>query len=53
MNAIEVKKAPKALKIPTKTTINLAQRESKKKDVLTVAVGAVLIAALAGLLIYF
>lgn len=48
MNAIEVKKAPKALKIPTKTTINLAQKESKKKDVLTVAVGTVLIAALAG-----
>ena len=48
MNTIEVKKAPKALKIPTKTTINLAKRESKKKDVLTVAVGAVLIAALAG-----
>lgn len=48
MNATEVKKAPKALKIPTKTTINLAKKESKKKDVLTVAVGAVLIAALAG-----
>ena len=48
MNAIETKKPSKVLKLPTKTTINLAQRESRRKDVLTLTIGGVLILLLAG-----
>lgn len=48
MNAIETKKTSKVLKLPTKTTINLAKRESRRKDVLTLTVGGVLILLLAG-----
>ncbi len=48
MNAIETKKPSKVLKLPTKTTINLAKRESRRKDVLTLTVGGVLILLLAG-----
>ena len=44
--AVETNKASKAMKLPTKTRINLAKRESKKKDIITLAVGAVLIAGL-------
>lgn len=44
--AVETNKASKAMKFPTKTRINLAKRESKKKDIITLAVGAVLIAGL-------
>lgn len=44
--ALETNKASKAMKLPTKTRINLAKRESKKKDIITLAVGAVLIAGL-------
>ena len=46
MNATEKKTAgsPKAMKLPGKTFVNLAQKESKKKNVLTLAVGGVLIA---------
>ena len=48
MNAIETKKPSKVLKLPTKTTINLAQRESRRKDVLTLTIGGALIVLLAG-----
>ena len=48
MNAIETKKPSKVLKLPTKTTINLAKRESRRKDLLTLTVGGVLILLLAG-----
>ena len=48
MNAIETKKPSKVLKLPTKTTINLAQRESRRKDVLTLTIGGALILVLAG-----
>ena len=48
MNAIETKKPSKVLKLPTKTTINLAKRESRRKDVLTLTIGGVLILLLAG-----
>ena len=48
MNAIETKKTSKVLKLPTKTTINLAKRESRRKDLLTLTVGGVLILLLAG-----
>lgn len=48
MNAIETKKPSKVLKLPTKTTINLAQRESRRKDVLTLTIGGALILLLAG-----
>lgn len=48
MNAIETKKPSKVLKLPTKTTINLAKRESRRKDMLTLTVGGVLILLLAG-----
>ena len=48
MNAIETKKTSKVLKLPTKTTINLAKRESRRKDVLTLTIGGVLILLLAG-----
>lgn len=44
--ALETKK--KTVKLPTKTTINLAKRESRKKDAMTLVVGGVLIALLAG-----
>ena len=46
--ATEQKTAPKAIKLPTKTTINLAKRESRKKDALTLVTGVVLIVLLAG-----
>lgn len=48
MNAIETKKPSKVLKLPTKTTINLAKRESRRKDALTLTIGGVLILLLAG-----
>ena len=48
MNAIETKKPSKVLKLPTKTTINLAQRESRRKDVLALTIGGALILLLAG-----
>lgn len=46
--ATEQKTALKAIKLPTKTTINLAKRESRKKDALTLVTGIVLIVLLAG-----
>ena len=44
--AVKTNKASGAVKLPTKTRINLAKRESQKKNVVTLAVGAVLIVAL-------
>lgn len=44
--AIKTNKASNAVKLPTKTRINLAKRESRKKDMITLGVGIVLIAAL-------
>jgi len=40
MNATVEKKTAKAMKLPSKTFVNLAQKESRKKNVLTIAVGA-------------
>lgn len=47
MNQTETKKTagPKAIKLPSKTFVNLAQKESKKKSVLTLVLGGVLILA--------
>lgn len=44
--ALETNKASKAIKLPSKTRINLAKRESKKKDIVTLAAGVALIAAM-------
>ena len=35
------KAAPKGMKLPSKTYINLAQKESRKKDVVTSVLGLV------------
>lgn len=42
------KAAPKGKKLPSKTYINLAQKESRKKDVVTSVLGLVLILIVAG-----
>ena len=44
--AVNTNKASNAMKLPTKTRINLAKRESRKKDMITLGVGIVLIAGL-------
>lgn len=44
--AVKTNKASNAMKLPTKTRINLAKRESRKKDIITLGVGLVLIAGL-------
>ncbi len=44
--AVKANKASNAMKLPTKTRINLAKRESRKKDMITLGVGIVLIAGL-------
>lgn len=44
--AVKTNKASNAMKLPTKTKINLAKRESRKKDMITLGVGIVLIAGL-------
>ena len=44
--AVKTNKASTATKLPTKTRINLAKRESRKKDMITLGVGIVLIAGL-------
>ena len=44
--AVKTNKASNAMKLPTKTRINLAKRESRKKDMITPGVGIVLIAGL-------
>lgn len=44
--AVKTDKASNAVKLPTKTRINLAKRESRKKDFITLGVGIVLIAGL-------
>lgn len=44
--AVKTNKASNAMKLPTKTRINLAKRESRKKDFITLGVGIVLIAGL-------
>lgn len=44
--AVKTNKASDAMKLPTKTRINLAKRESRKKDMITLGVGIVLIAGL-------
>lgn len=44
--AVKTNKASNAVKLPTKTRINLAKRESRKKDFITLGVGIVLIAGL-------
>ena len=44
--AVKTNKASNVMKLPTKTRINLAKRESRKKDMITLGVGIVLIAAL-------
>ena len=44
--AVKTNKASNAMKLPTKTRINLAKRESRKKDMITLGVGLVLIAGL-------
>lgn len=44
--AVKTNKASNAMKLPTKTRINLAERESRKKDMITLGVGIVLIAGL-------
>ena len=44
--AVKTNKASNAVKLPTKTRINLAKRESRKKDMITLGVGVVLIAGL-------
>ena len=45
MNATVEKKTAKAMKLPSKTFVNLAQKESKKKNVLTLAGGIAAILA--------
>ena len=44
--AVKTNKASNAVKLLTKTRINLAKRESRKKDMITLGVGIVLIAGL-------
>ena len=44
--AVKTNKASNAMKLPTKTRIKLAKRESRKKDMITLGVGIVLIAGL-------
>lgn len=44
--AVKTNKASNAMKLPTKTRINLAKRESRKKNMITLGVGIVLIAGL-------
>ena len=44
--AVKTNKASNVMKLPTKTRINLAKRESRKKDFITLGVGIVLIAGL-------
>lgn len=44
--AVKTNKASNAMKLPTKTRINLAKRESRKKDMITLGIGIVLIAGL-------
>ena len=44
----EKKASPKGMKLPSKTYINLAQKESKKQGVVTSVLGLILIAILAG-----
>ena len=44
--AVKTNKASNAVKLPTKTRINLAKRESRKKDFITLGIGVVLIAGL-------
>lgn len=44
--AVKTNKASNAMKLPTKTRINLAKRESRRKDMITLGVGIVLIAGL-------
>jgi len=44
--AVKTNKASNAMKLPTKTRINLAKRESRKKEMITLGVGIVLIAGL-------
>ena len=44
--AVKTNKASNAMKLPSKTRINLAKRESRKKDMITLGVGIVLIAGL-------
>lgn len=44
--AVKTNKASNAMMLPTKTRINLAKRESRKKDFITLGVGIVLIAGL-------
>lgn len=44
--AVKTNKASNAVKLPTKTRINLAKRESRKKDMITLGIGIVLIAGL-------
>ena len=44
--AVKTNKASNAMKLPTKTRINLAKRESRKKDMITLGVGIVLIAGM-------
>ena len=44
--SFKTNKASNAMKLPTKTRINLAKRESRKKDMITLGVGIVLIAGL-------
>ena len=44
--AVKTNKASNAMKLPTKTRINLAKREYRKKDMITLGVGLVLIAGL-------
>lgn len=44
--AVKTNKASNAMKLPAKTRINLAKRESRKKDMITLGVGIVLIAGL-------
>ena len=44
--AVKTNKASNAMKLPTKTRINLAKRDSRKKDMITLGVGIVLIAGL-------
>ena len=50
MNITKEKKkaAPKGMKLPSKTYINLAQKESRKKDVVASVLGLVLILIVAG-----
>ena len=40
--------APGAMKLPGKTTVNLAQKESQKKNILTLAIGAAAIVLVSG-----